>query len=84
MLTRQDREWFDRMEALPAEQREAITRIGLAISAELRGLGINPANDDRAASLDAALARYLIESQAPAPQVKPWPLPELLRNLGAI
>lgn len=60
-LTAQDRQWFDRQAELTAAENQVRERLCNASFDELNHAGLTPRGDDRAASLEAAIIRWLIE-----------------------
>lgn len=61
-LTQQDREWFDRRDTLTVSQKAAVDNAFEAATEAIRASALPASNSDAAASLEAALVRYVIES----------------------
>jgi len=65
MLTTQDIQWFDFRRELNDTESTIVEHAMDDLRAALTDAGIKAPNDDRAASLEAALVRYLIEARRP-------------------
>jgi hypothetical protein len=61
-LTQQDGHWFDKRSSLTTEQTATVNAAFEAVTQSLKLDGIQPAMDDRAAALEGALIRYMLES----------------------
>lgn len=63
-LTQQDNHWFDKRSSLTKEQTATVDAAFEAVGQSLKLDGIQPAMDDRAAALEGALIRYMLESNS--------------------
>lgn len=62
-LTQQDSEWFAKREELSPNETEVVDQMFEEIYAYAKVYGVKAAKDDRCASLEAALVRFIIESR---------------------
>lgn len=65
MLTDQDRAWMARRDELTPAEAEVVESAWKQIRDDMKFEGLTPALNDTAASLEAAMVRYLIESRKP-------------------
>lgn len=63
MLTTQDQQWFGFRGELTAPESEIVDDTLDHLRDAMKESGLTPSNDDRAASLEAALVRYMIEAR---------------------
>lgn len=72
-MTDQDREWFRAYEKLGDDDAEFVGHAVDRVRKAMKGVGVEPANDDRVESLVAAITRYLIESTSKPknPRIEP-------------
>lgn len=62
-LTRDESAWMDKRDELSEAEKEIIDESIKTLEAGCRTAGIPAAIDDRAASLEAAMIKYLFESR---------------------
>jgi hypothetical protein len=67
-LTHQDRSWFFAYEMMSKGEQALVVSGFREFTNLMREWGLTPAADDRAGSLQAALARFVIESREEPPE----------------
>lgn len=63
MITEQDRKWFDQRYEITEAEEAVIDQTFAHLYSEASHMGVKTSGDDRAASLEAALVRFIIESR---------------------
>lgn len=62
-LTRDESAWMDKRDELSEAEKDVIDETFKTLESECKAAGIPAANDDRAASLEAAMIKYLFDSR---------------------
>lgn len=62
-ITRDESEWMDKRDELSEAEKNVIDRTFTTLEEGCKEAGIPAAIDDRAASLEAAMIKYLFESR---------------------